>query len=385
MSNESHVDPIQLLQAALQRDGFEIDPAALKIFVEYERYAKSLNTWPFDVEFVCAILRKSIFFRNEMLAKGHDPDEIAEKIILLRGSFVQNDDYGRSIKNTNPYMREQGVLHQTTRRAILEGIFEATQSRCSLIIDEIDVSVGVLNYCEATYPIWYNGQITGKYMEVNYITMNHMTNTSVEEFDFDAVEFKQNIMRKTGRLPDRIEVRFDFPSRYKTACEQYLMFFSEFLRDLGVEASSSISEGVDGETIFSVVPQDKDTALSKISSALYAYMKMSDSGNVMSVSSNSIEVQRLQANIMFLHSQLALSKAQLMTQQSTIDNQSTIIEHQKSLNDILVSTTKKNTELKDTKENIIKGAIAVRKYQWQFVEVDIPEIVRTLKKWFTSK
>ena len=65
---------------------------------------------------------------------------------------------------------------------------------------------------------------------------------------------------------DAIVLRFDFPKPVKAACEQYLLYFGEFLRDVGVNAETELRE-VAGKVLFQVRPTDKTEALSTIHEA----------------------------------------------------------------------------------------------------------------------
>jgi hypothetical protein len=49
------------------------------------------------------------------------------------------------------------------------------------------------------------------------------------------------IKRLQTRLgADSITTAFDFPDEVKVPCEQYLVYFVQFLRDIGVEATSDL-------------------------------------------------------------------------------------------------------------------------------------------------
>ena len=56
---------------------------------------------------------------------------------------------------------------------------------------------------------------------------------------------------------------FSFPEEVKSACEQYLLYFGEFLRDGGINASVEIKEEAD-RVLFSVTPRDSREALGRI-------------------------------------------------------------------------------------------------------------------------
>jgi hypothetical protein len=53
--------------------------------------------------------------------------------------------------------------------------------------------------------------------------------------------------------PSAVTAVFEFPAPIKSACEQYLLYFAQFLRDLGIEAEAELKEEA-GRVLFSVTP-----------------------------------------------------------------------------------------------------------------------------------
>jgi hypothetical protein len=66
---------------------------------------------------------------------------------------------------------------------------------------------------------------------------------------------------------------FDFPAPYRSACEQYLMYFAQFLRDLGMEANVEVREDAH-RSLFSVTPLDQTIALANVRDALDAFLTL---------------------------------------------------------------------------------------------------------------
>jgi hypothetical protein len=67
---------------------------------------------------------------------------------------------------------------------------------------------------------------------------------------------------------------FIFPPEVRTSCEQYLMFFADFLRDIGVSAVANIEHSKTGKTLFSVIPDNPKIALDSIREALEIYLEL---------------------------------------------------------------------------------------------------------------
>ncbi|HYJ88718.1 MAG TPA: hypothetical protein VEW46_21810 [Pyrinomonadaceae bacterium] len=68
-----------------------------------------------------------------------------------------------------------------------------------------------------------------------------------------------------GEDSDSVSALFEFPEEVRLPCEQYLQYFAEFLRDLGVNANTSLVQQA-GQVLFTVTPTDQEQALSKASS-----------------------------------------------------------------------------------------------------------------------
>ena len=56
---------------------------------------------------------------------------------------------------------------------------------------------------------------------------------------------------------DSLVTHFNFPEEIKMACKQYLIYFSQFLLDLGIEVKTEVDEKA-GQTLFKVMPLNKN-------------------------------------------------------------------------------------------------------------------------------
>jgi len=173
---------------------------------------------------------------------------------------------------------------------------------------------------------------------------------------------------------ESVKVVLDFPEEVKVYCEQYLLYFVQFLKDLGVSATSELRHEA-GKVLFSVTPIDQNEALDKIRSALEVYLVL-PSGKLTHSGDNPIEIQRLTANIHHLQGQLSIAQAVLQAKDATIQAQQT------SINNLLSGTVIDITPRPDDKEEFLGGAIALTKYQDKGVEINLAEIFRKLKRLF---
>jgi hypothetical protein len=66
---------------------------------------------------------------------------------------------------------------------------------------------------------------------------------------------------------------FNFPSEYSTICSQYLMWFGEFLKNLGIEADVH-TEPKSGQTALIVSPKENPELLEEIEKLFYQYLAL---------------------------------------------------------------------------------------------------------------
>ena len=184
-----------------------------------------------------------------------------------------------------------------------------------------------------------------------------------------------------------IVVHFNFPSEVKVACEQYLLYFVQFLEDLGVEATAELQHQA-GQVLFSVTPADKDEALDNIRAALDTYLRLAASPvNTASVLSTEIEVQRLSANIQHLQGQLTLAHAVLQAKDAAIQLQQTTIAQQRQMltGEIVLESMKDVTPKPKDSEEVLGGLAEITKYEGKGFNLNLPEVFRRLRQMFGDK
>jgi len=183
---------------------------------------------------------------------------------------------------------------------------------------------------------------------------------------------------------DSVITFFKFPAPVKAACEQYLIYFAQFLNDLGIKAESEIKEEA-GRVLFSVTPQDGPAALEKIKEALEAYLDLPQNPEFSTAAGDfpDAAVAQLKANVFFLQSQLALGQAMLQTKDATIEALSLTVFQQRQL---LSGRTPTNEppERDDAakSEPILGDTVHLTKYEGKLLKVDLPTILRRLKRSF---
>jgi hypothetical protein len=198
----------------------------------------------------------------------------------------------------------------------------------------------------------------------------------VQKFLDQAVAYlTQNLDRES------LAVSFDFPESIKTACEQYLLYFGQFLNDLGVSATTALTHEM-GQVLFTVTPTNRTEALDKIRQALDLYLELASSP--LSDSANeTIAVQRLEASVLRLRSDLKLAAAELQAKEATIKAQNLVIG---ILNgDVLIDAVRDVSPKPEDKEDVIPGLVSLSTYKEKGLEVNLGEMFRRLKNFLRGE
>lgn len=185
---------------------------------------------------------------------------------------------------------------------------------------------------------------------------------------------------------DSVVMQFDFPEEVRVPCEQYLLYFVQFLKDLGVEAIAELQHEA-GQVLFAITPTDKDEALDKIRLALETYLRLSASPINESSINDEIAIQRLKAEIQGLQSRLTLARAEIQYKDKAIDAMQFIIDRQRLSGDVMMESLKNVTPKppdKD-KEAVLGGIVEITKYEGKGINVNFAELFRRLKEYLAKK
>ena len=179
-----------------------------------------------------------------------------------------------------------------------------------------------------------------------------------------------------------INLAFNFPAPIKSACEQYLLYFVQFLSDLGIEASAQLKEEAN-RVLFSVTPADRTEALEKIRDALGVYLGLAVAPEIASAASQfqDLAVFQLHANVLHLQSQLALARAAAEMKSATLDAKDAQIALLQDRIDLRVFQPRRQPAEGDPgKEELIKDLMSVKKWDYKCFEINLPEVLRKLKR-----
>lgn len=192
---------------------------------------------------------------------------------------------------------------------------------------------------------------------------DELISASISSLLFEA---KQNSMTSIFRFPDEIQV----------PCEQYLVYFSKFLEDLGINAKTSIETEAQN-TLFTVTPEDPTQALSQIRDALNIYLSFPEIPEVEIISTDysDIAIQQLISNVLHLKSQLVLANSTIQVKEATIQSLSLTNFQQRQL-------LKSADDKKPSEEKVLDGLITINEYEGKGFKLNLAEIFRRLKRRF---
>jgi len=196
---------------------------------------------------------------------------------------------------------------------------------------------------------------------------------------------------------DAMVAYFDFPAEVAVPCEQYLLYFVQFLKDLGVGASADLQHEA-GRLLFSVTPESRDVALDRVREALDIFLQLpTNPGIGMAMTPiGDIQAQQLIANVQHLQGQLRLASATIqqqditiMQRQQTIVDQAFIIERQQKIlsGEVLPDALKSVSIQKNSGDRVelFDGAVALTKVEKYGVEVSLAEVFRRVRALLTKR
>ena len=234
-----------------------------------------------------------------------------------------------------------------------------------------------------------DGQVTLHLEDPEVINNGFGIQLQIANTDISALQVYHEILDKFDALISTaissllLEVKqnsltsiFRFPEEIKVPCEQYLIYFSRFLEDLGINAKTTVETRTQS-TLFTITPEDPTQALSQIRDALNIYLNLPEmpEDEFISREYDDIAVQQLIATIYHLKSQLALANSIIQAKDMTIKNLSFVNFQQRQL---LESVEKKKSE----EEELFGGLVTIGEYKGNGFKIKVAEIFRLLKRKF---
>jgi hypothetical protein len=188
---------------------------------------------------------------------------------------------------------------------------------------------------------------------------------------------------------------FNFPEKIKITCEQYLLYFAQFLRDIGINATSNLKEEA-GKVLFSVTPTDDVEALDKIREALAVYLNLPSSPIVYDDSFAAMRLQQQIENLQHLQKmavreirsgerELRLAQTVIEHQDKIINQKDSIIEQQNKViekiqsKSIMMDSVENKEELEELYDGLKVGESETLK-KWLGIELNPAKVIKTAVK-----
>jgi len=271
---------------------------------------------------------------------------------------------------TKPYSIKAYIpeFYNSFKRVALKG------SKTSFPNVDSGVSKSADNYHKNFRLIW-GYPINFEFTSTNVIVRDFIVQTSNL-----LLKIHEEVDRKLIGSEHSISKSFDFPEEVRVYCEQYLIYFVQFLKDLGVEATHEIKHKA-GEVLFTVKPNDPNEGLDKIRTALEVYLNLPASP-VSNDMNNEIAIQRMESTILRLHSDLKLAAAEIQMKNATIQTQAIAIKLLSG--DVVMNSVKDATPPKpdEGKEDILGGTVTLKPLDIKAANLNTAEIYRRIKKLF---
>ncbi|MEM8641408.1 MAG: hypothetical protein AAGG51_21705 [Cyanobacteria bacterium P01_G01_bin.54] len=180
---------------------------------------------------------------------------------------------------------------------------------------------------------------------------------------------------------------FIFPQDLRYTYAQYLMYFSQFLEDLGIEADTSVTD-IDSKLVLKVQPKDSEEALENIHLALAAYLSLpSEEGKLIVRPNNDaiaeLKYQQLEFMIEHLRTQLKMSEATLRAQNATIraqEREISLLEMataEKQLPASISPEIKQEPSELDYWQPVL--GLKIKSHKGKFFEIDLPQLIRFIE------
>jgi tetratricopeptide (TPR) repeat protein len=330
-------------------------------------------------------------------------DETRARVLLEQGSLRAAESTIREAVRVLSKDGEQGALAEalTTQARILSKLGNYVESantlrRAADLAEEVgaveDAGRALLSLIEEHGERIAEHELLDAYERANNLlretqdaeTMARLRGCATAVISVAGGRIRDESYKEATERPS-LAVSFDeFPKEVRTYCEQYLLYFIQFLQDLGVEATSDIKHEA-GHVLFTVTPSDERDALENIWTALKIYLNLP--GNTIKTDAGSdIAVQRLEYAVTGLQRELRLAEAELQAKNATIEAQQLTINVQKGLLSGEVILNPPNdaapASKMDDREELFGGVATITVFEKPGFAINHPKLYRLLKGLF---
>ncbi|MBX7174834.1 MAG: hypothetical protein K1X72_27910 [Pyrinomonadaceae bacterium] len=204
----------------------------------------------------------------------------------------------------------------------------------------------------------------------------------VETVKFFHLETTISLSKKIEKDSVIISIN-NFPAEFRVACKQYLLYFEEFLRDLGISATSGIKQEAEN-ILFTITPNDKTIPLIKIRKALDIYLELPRSPLIDSKNpDNGIREIKYIHEVNTLKMKLSQAEMQIHYEKQLNTEKERVIQALSLFTKSVIEDSVKpslSEKAPDEKRKLLKGTVEVGKLKVRDgIEIDIPKLLENTK------
>ena len=318
-------------------DGYEVNEQTTIYDPLSSKYVCEINEEKFAQEIIKFDVEELLIFKRLILNPLMTLDS---KISLDLEIHLKEDGTIEDLEDCDIYIYLRPNIHSWNNLftyAEYEDLFLSEIKQ----FEEIDnLSIVFQKQVEPAYRKMFLGN-----REIEFLTTSNLKQKTIDDSISECVNKIKEIDKLVHNkflqdsIPEQIITKFIFPDQIKNECQQYLLYFTKFLQDLGVSVSSKITEEA-GKVLFSVSPTDDNEALDRIREALAIYLNLPASPISDIEYSENFALMRLQHQVRNLHHSQQMAKTEILSTQyalrlaqQNIENQDKIIHHQNSFID----------------------------------------------------
>lgn len=202
---------------------------------------------------------------------------------------------------------------------------------------------------------------------------------SIEPFIVKAKNTYQSLLIKLikNKSKDLFVKVFEFPREYESICSQYLIWFGEFLQNLGIDASVS-TENNNGQTSLIVSPKDDIKLTDSIEKLFYQYISLPYSEYLPAsdpkiTAEDNFKIQMLTNQIENFKSQIQMKDAVIEMKELSIMNLKESYD-KKSSELMLVKSMKNSKDIE-----MLEGSFSLGEIKWGPFKLNPKKLIDKIK------
>lgn len=271
--------------------------------------------------------------------------------------------------------------------------------KADFILIKATISYSLLEWQEEIGLITFTEQLCEKLAEFEFIELDGPTkevseiyisfskhlniNSTLEQETKTIFEYILSLQKEilnNYRVLSGIAAKIKVSEEYGYAFAQYLMYFGQFLSDMGIGSETSVTNN-NGLIILNINPSNKEDAIQNIYFALNSYLALADGESLIKPNltpASELKYKQLMSNVEHLKLQLSYTQAMLEVKNEHIN----ILQHEQEFSRTFIANqTSNQTKIVTEKWEPIEG-ISITKYKGNFFEIDIPKLIKKITRKF---